>query len=168
MAEIEGGGTRVDRRSLLRKAAIVGGAAVWTTPIVQSIGGTAYAAVVSGTTNSFQFADVDRDEVFDPEAPTANASCEPAGFGVAGNQATGAGDAGGASVASPASTSLQCVATGGSQTVAVTLTGCTPTTGMAETEACLGGIPGCVPGTPSGSSITFDAGVVRVRVLATC
>lgn len=43
--DIQDGG--LDRRSVLRRGAILGGAMVWTVPTVQSIAGAAYAA---GTT----------------------------------------------------------------------------------------------------------------------
>lgn len=40
--------SRLGRRDLLKRGALVGGALVWTTPVVQSIGGTALATVGSG------------------------------------------------------------------------------------------------------------------------
>lgn len=39
----------VDRRTVLRRGALLGGALIWTTPVVQSLGGTALAA--TGTPN---------------------------------------------------------------------------------------------------------------------
>ena len=42
----EGG---IDRRSLIKRSAIVGGALVWTTPIVQSLSGTAFAQTAPGS-----------------------------------------------------------------------------------------------------------------------
>ena len=37
-------GDGLSRRSLIKRGAAVGGALVWTTPVVQSLGSTAYAA----------------------------------------------------------------------------------------------------------------------------
>ena len=39
----------MDRRSLIKRSAIVGGALVWTTPIVQSLSGTAFAQTAPGS-----------------------------------------------------------------------------------------------------------------------
>lgn len=39
----------LDRRSLLKRGALVGGAMVWATPVVQSIGGTALAVTANGS-----------------------------------------------------------------------------------------------------------------------
>jgi hypothetical protein len=39
---------RLDRRDLLKRSALLGGAVVWTTPVIQSIGGAAWAAQGSG------------------------------------------------------------------------------------------------------------------------
>jgi hypothetical protein len=36
----------LDRRQMIKRAALVGGALVWATPVVQSIGGTAFAGTV--------------------------------------------------------------------------------------------------------------------------
>jgi hypothetical protein len=36
----------LDRRQMIKRAALVGGALVWATPVVQSIGGTAFASTV--------------------------------------------------------------------------------------------------------------------------
>lgn len=39
----EDGGGGLDRRTVIRRGAILGGALVWTTPVVQSIAGPAFA-----------------------------------------------------------------------------------------------------------------------------
>ena len=40
----------LDRRTMLKRSAIVGGALVWTTPVVQSLAGPAFAQEVSPVT----------------------------------------------------------------------------------------------------------------------
>lgn len=47
MEENESPQTGINRRQLLKRSAIVGGALVWATPVVQSLGGTALAATPS-------------------------------------------------------------------------------------------------------------------------
>ena len=59
----------LDRRTMLKRSAIVGGALVWTTPVVQSLAGPAFAqetspvtpSCISGSLNDRYFFKVDSD-----------------------------------------------------------------------------------------------------------
>jgi len=70
----------LDRRTLLKRGAVVGGAAVWATPVVQSLAAPAWAAGSPGCTHVYRFKYDVEEGKWDSGAALGQ-TCVPEGYG---------------------------------------------------------------------------------------